>query len=151
MRSACTGENMLVSWVCLQEQRKQIFLTLAKEKQSPLGLSKFSNIFLYNPYFVLLIRDQCLVLLSLLRASAFITNHSRMCSAYVLHHPPERLACMDVIFFLYGYFSYKNTLIVFIHHPPEHVRHILLWMDALYCNYFELLMGELWWGLQGRV
>ncbi len=47
---------MLVSRVYLHEQRKQSFLTLAKENQSPLGLDKNLPTFLFtNPQFVLLI------------------------------------------------------------------------------------------------
>ncbi len=58
--------DMLVSRVCLKEQRKQSFLTLAKENQSPLGLYRNPPTFFFtNPRFVLLIRDQRIVLFSL--------------------------------------------------------------------------------------
>ncbi len=79
---------MLVSRVCLQEQRKQSFLTLAKENQSPIGLLYRNppTFFFTNPRFVLLIRDRHFVLLSLLRASVFITNHHRIRDAYGLRH-----------------------------------------------------------------
>ncbi len=50
--------DMLVSRVCLQQQRKQSFLTSAKENQSPLGLYRNPPTFFFtNPQFVLLIRD----------------------------------------------------------------------------------------------
>ncbi len=69
---------MLVSWVCLQEQKKQSFLTLAKKNQSPLGLhGKPQTFFFTNPRFVFLIRDWCFVLLSLsstLLRSSLITE-----------------------------------------------------------------------------
>ncbi len=48
--------DMLVSRVCLQEERKQSFLTLAKENQSPLGLYQNPQILKFtNPRFVVLI------------------------------------------------------------------------------------------------
>ncbi len=56
---------VLVKNVCLQEQRKQCFLTLAKENQSPLGLYRNPLTFFFtNPGFVLIIRDWCFLLFS---------------------------------------------------------------------------------------
>ncbi len=88
--------DMLVSQVCFQEQRKQSFLTLTKENQSPLGLYRNPPTFFFtNPRFVLLIRDQLFVLLSVLRASAFVTNHRCIHCAYVLRHPPGTASAYD--------------------------------------------------------
>ncbi len=57
---------ILVSQVCLQEQRKHRFFTLSKENQSPLGLYWNHPSFSFtNPRFVFLIRDQSFVLFSL--------------------------------------------------------------------------------------
>ncbi len=56
--------DMLVSRVCLQEKRKQSFLTLAKENQSTLGNRNPPTFFFTNPNFVLLIRDRHFVSLS---------------------------------------------------------------------------------------
>uniref|UniRef100_A0A671KJW9 Uncharacterized protein n=1 Tax=Sinocyclocheilus anshuiensis TaxID=1608454 RepID=A0A671KJW9_9TELE len=51
--------------VCYEEQRKQSFLTLAKENQSPLGLYRNPPTFFFtNPRFVLLISDHCFGLIS---------------------------------------------------------------------------------------
>jgi len=51
--------------VCLWDQKKQSFLTLAKENQSPLGLYRNPPTFFFtNPHFVLLISDRCFVLIS---------------------------------------------------------------------------------------
>ncbi len=58
--------DMLVSRVCLQEQRKQSFLTLAKENQSPHDLYLNPPTFFFiNPRFVLLIHDRHFILFSL--------------------------------------------------------------------------------------
>ncbi len=61
--------RMSASCVCLwdmQEQRKQSFLTLAKENQSPLGLYRNPPTFFFiTPRFVLLIHDRRFVLFSL--------------------------------------------------------------------------------------
>ncbi len=43
--------------------------------------------FFTNPCFVVLIHDQHFVLLSLLHASVFVTNHHRMCDTYILRYP----------------------------------------------------------------
>ncbi len=107
--------DMLVSRVCLMEQRKQSFLTLAKENQSPLGLYRNPPTFFFtNPRFVLLINDQRFVLFRSL--STFVTNHATPTSYVIrrigLHiwQSSEvwkkcllRLKC--------GYFSYKNAWI----------------------------------------
>ncbi len=64
--------DILVLRVCLQEQRKQSFLTLAKENQSPLGWYPNPPTFLFtNPNFVLLICDWRFVS----SLSAFVINH----------------------------------------------------------------------------
>ncbi len=79
---------MLVSRVCLQEQRKQRFPTLAKENQSSLGFYRNPPTFFFiNPRFVLLIRDQYSVLFS-----SLVCYYSR--NANVLSHPLERLPHM---------------------------------------------------------
>ncbi len=78
MRSAYSS-SMLVSRVCLQEQRKQSFLTLAKENQSPLGLYRNPLTFFFiNPRFVLLIRDRHFVLLSLNRNEITIAIRQKL-------------------------------------------------------------------------
>ncbi len=67
MRLAHASEiDMLVLQICLQEQRKQSFLALAKENQSPLGLYRNPlSFFFTNPQFVLLTHDRHFVLFSL--------------------------------------------------------------------------------------
>ncbi len=61
--------------VCLQEQRKQSFLTLPKENQSPLGLYRNPLTFFFtNPRFVLLIRDRHFVLFSLRKVFTNLAN-----------------------------------------------------------------------------
>ncbi len=58
-RSACACESRKNQR--LQEQRKESFLTLAKENQSPLGLFRNPLTFFFtNPRFELLIRDRLL-------------------------------------------------------------------------------------------
>ncbi len=69
--------------VCLQEQRKQSFLTLAMENQSLLGLYRYPPTFLFtNSPFVLLIRDYCFVLICPLRISDVQLRHP------MSSHPP---------------------------------------------------------------
>ncbi len=61
----CKHASLPRTNVCLQEQRKQSFLTSAKENQSPLGLYWNPLTFFFtNPRFVLLICDWNFVLCS---------------------------------------------------------------------------------------
>ncbi len=65
----------------MQEQRKQSFLTLPKENQSPLGLYRNPPTFFFtNPRFVLLIRDRRFVLFSL-HVHHLITQRQRPMSS----------------------------------------------------------------------
>ncbi len=69
--------RMLISRVCLQEQRKQCFLTLAKENQSPFGLYRNPLTFCFtNPQFVLRIHDRRLVFLLSPRLSLITLQQS---------------------------------------------------------------------------
>ncbi len=86
--------DMLVSRVCLQEQRKQSFLTLAKENQSPLGLYQNPPTFFFtNPRFVL-IHDWLFVLFCFL--SALVTNHTTPTS-YVIRQNGFRVRQLDEV------------------------------------------------------
>ncbi len=71
--------------VCLKPQRKQSFLALSKENQSPLGLYKNPPTFFFtNPRFVLLIRDRRFVFVLAPRSSR-ITGACAMHTSYVIH------------------------------------------------------------------
>ncbi len=109
------------------------FLTLAKENQSPIGLLYRNppTFFFTNPRFVLLIRDRHFVLLSLLRASVFITNHHRIRDAYGLRHLYDmydlsisNIVNMDI--FLIKMHRFATG----VFYPRSHLRRILLWMHA---------------------
>ncbi len=124
--------------VCLLEQRKQSFLTLAKENQSPLGLIlKYSDIFLYKSLF-------CSLSIAVPRSS-LITGVCATYTSYVIYRNGfhlRQLGEVKEMGFKYGYFSYKNTSICNrrpLFTPLSCVRHVLIWMDVLYLNTFGLL------------
>ncbi len=89
-RMHCVSQRYASLASCIQEQRKQSFLTLAKENQSPLGsYGNPPNFFFTNPrFFLLLIRDRRLVLFCSL--SALITNHATPTS-YVIRRNDFRV------------------------------------------------------------
>ncbi len=125
--------DMLVSRVCLQEQKKQSFLTLAKENQSALGLYRnLPTFFFTNPRFVLLIHV-------LSPRSSLITQQT----LYVIRVPQfDEVREKSLLRLKYGYFSYKNTRIRYrrpLFTPRSRVMHVLLWMRVLYLTSFGLL------------
>ncbi len=75
---------MIVSLVCLQEQRKQSFLTLPKENQPRFDLSKSSLIFFTNPHFVLLILIVLCCISSMRPHSSLITGACATHTSYIL-------------------------------------------------------------------
>ncbi len=116
------------------------FPYFTKGKPSPLGLYwNPPTFFCTNPRFVLLIHDVLFCSLS-----AFITNHATPTS-YVIRRKGFRLWRLEevremcLLCLKYGYFSYKNAWIcnrrpLFI--PRSHVRHVFLWIRALYSMCF---------------
>ncbi len=131
--------DMIVSQVCLQEQSKQSFLTLAKENQSPLGLYRHPLTFFFtNPRFVLLIHDWRFFLFFFLRLSRITLRRHPTSSAGTASEVREK--CL--LRLKYGYFSYKNTWIRYrrpLFTLRIRVRHVLLWMCMLYLMCFGLL------------
>ncbi len=117
--------DMLVLRVCLQEQRKQSLLTLAKENQSPLGWYPNPPTFLFtNPCFVLLIHDLCFVL-SL--HSSLITQRDIRLNDFHLWQLDEVREMYFIMFEIWIFLT-----------PRSRVRHVLLWMRALYLTYCGL-------------
>ncbi len=107
---------MLVLRVCLQDQRKQSFLTLAKENQPSLGLYQNPPTFFFtNPRFVLLIRDHvyCFVLSPRL---SLITLRIRPTSAAGKPSMCHSQRKWDFFFYYVwnmDFFSYKNAWICY--------------------------------------
>ncbi len=115
--------DMLVLRVCLQEQRKQSFLTLAKDNQCPWLISKSSDISLYKSLFCA--SSSWPLFCSL---SAFVTNH-------VTRHPPERLPLMTVRWSERDVFYYVWNMD--ISHAPVRACEARFIMDA--CTLFDVL------------
>ncbi len=127
----------------LQEQRKQSFLTLAKGKPvSSWLISKSSDIFLYKSSFCA--SNSWLAFCFVLSPrSSLITQRwcptSSAGTAFAYH---SQWKWEKSVYLKYGYLSYKNAWIRYrrpLFTPQSHVRHVLLWMCALYFTSSELL------------
>ncbi len=125
--------DMIVSQVCLQEQSKQSFLTLAKENQSPLGSYRHPLTFFFtNPRFVLLIHDWRFFWVFF---SAFVTNHA-MPTSYVIRRNgfwSERKVFITFeiwIFFLQKCMASLQE--AFIHPPEPCEAHFIMDARALF-------------------
>ncbi len=114
--------------VCLHEQRKQSFLTLAMENQSLLGLYRYPPTFLFtNSPFVLLIRDYWFVLISPLRISDVQLRHPVSSTRSGCEHKLDKsdyyVLNMDI------FLRKKNTSIRYrrpLFTPQSHVRHFFI-------------------------
>ncbi len=141
---------MLVSRVYLHEQRKQSFLTLAKENQSPLGLDKNLPTFLFtNPRFVLLIH--ALRFLFSPRFRFLSRNASSSARTSWAYHSKMKWDIKK------KKMSSKNAWICYrgpLFTPRSYVRHVLLWMRTLYltsCGHPLTHCNDNAWKSQGNL
>ncbi len=138
---------MLVSRVYLHEQRKQSFLTLAKENQSPLGLDKNLPTFLFtNPQFVLLIHALHFLFSPCFRyLSRNASSSARTSWAY---HSKMKWDIKKSLPKMHGFAIWGRYSL------PGAVRHVLLWMRTLYltsCGHPPTHCNDNAWKSQGNL